>query len=568
VTGKLPLRPGLNLDYLGFSDTRMLCAADSAGLLMGLLPSCGWQWVPLLDTGAKARAAAAKAKARAEARGGHEMDIAAAVLAKINAQPKHWIIGVARSRLMCVLCRGDDKFPATLPKPVPTAVDLKMPMLQLATQSGSIEEAWTRGTLLLRQRMKFVSSGAAGSGSTEAELEAAIAKEKVQLDKYSFQMIQLACKADKQVRALDVATRLRNPKAYEIAVTLATKLRKHNLAERIHLLMRARAARGWQENGFDEEESEEDEGDDGEDDIFSNRGRNRAARKSRSRRGRKAEDERRKGGAADYYRGELQEQEFDFSAKNPKQQREELKERRRQARRARAERKRKGKAGKQADDEEDEEEAQRRFIVEEGETSGEGSSGSDDSDDAMDEDDSDIDSDDAARRRRRRKKKRKKKKQAESEEEEFDLDGENAAGSGEGDEEDDAVGSKRKRSQRKSKSRANAAIGLKADARKAVKKARKKAKEEEKGKKKEKTAASKKGKSVQAKISLKATDDAAAAPPARKLNPFARAAGAKKKKPGNERTLLGALQNSPVKRNDGTPKLNRQSSFAAEVRQQ
>jgi hypothetical protein len=53
--------------------------------------------------------------------------------------------------------------------------------------------------------------------------------------------MQVACKSDRLARALDIATRLKLKKSFEIAVALAQRMGHGGLAERISLLMHARA---------------------------------------------------------------------------------------------------------------------------------------------------------------------------------------------------------------------------------------------------------------------------------------------------------------------------------------
>ena len=48
----LPLSEGATLSWLGFSESGVLTAVDSAGIVRGCLRSYGFEWVPLLDTAA------------------------------------------------------------------------------------------------------------------------------------------------------------------------------------------------------------------------------------------------------------------------------------------------------------------------------------------------------------------------------------------------------------------------------------------------------------------------------------------------------------------------------------
>eukprot|EP00941_MAST-03F_sp_MAST-3F-sp1_P001830 g1830.t1 len=545
ATGPLHLRPGVTLDWLDFSDTHLPCAADSDGLVMALVPSLGWQWSPIIDTGIKAREAKAKVKARAESRGDHAMDVAAAVLAKAMAQPKHWIIGIARGRLMCVLCRGEDKFPATMPKPVPTAVDLKMPLLGTATQSGTVEESWMRRTMLLGQRERFYASGGAALAGDEAEQEAAAAKEAAAIDRNSLQLIQIACKNDRLVRALDVATRLRNPNAFAVAVQLTQKLRQPALAERINLFMRAKAANGWKGDGCDDIDEDSSEDSDGEGaDIFDRRRRGRNRKKSSSkrkkRRGKKKNadddeiDDRRKGGAK-AYAGEAEEEEFDFSSKNPLEERRDndaaARRRRRLAlRRATRKKKEKKSGGDLEDEEEDEEAALARAVAEEEEEEDDGSSSEsdDDGDEKMDED---------------------------SDEAEFnDDDEENDKES----EEEETSG--RKSSSRKAKSKAKASIDFRTNMKKIAKRTAKKKKKENRSK------GNDSGGEVKSKKRKAIGMDDEPREKVKATNPFKLAARSGKSPKKKQRVELSDLVDNTPRKKNGQPKLARHSSFSTKAR--
>lgn len=91
---------GATLHWLGFNQGGVLCSVDSAGIVRACLRSYGFEWVPLLNC---------------------------AALKKTKAE-HHWVVGVTDSALMCVICKGDDPYPATLPRPVISALPLGMPL--------------------------------------------------------------------------------------------------------------------------------------------------------------------------------------------------------------------------------------------------------------------------------------------------------------------------------------------------------------------------------------------------------------------------------------------------------
>ena len=111
---------------------------------------------------------------------------------------------------------------------VPCATPLAIPVIGANVKSGKLEEEWLRTSLL--------------RGSyDDAEDDEITTKQQVRLDKICLQLMQVACKSDRLARALDIATRLKLKKSFEIAVALAQRMGHGGLAERISLLMHARA---------------------------------------------------------------------------------------------------------------------------------------------------------------------------------------------------------------------------------------------------------------------------------------------------------------------------------------
>eukprot|EP00940_MAST-03C_sp_MAST-3C-sp2_P001701 g1701.t1 len=207
-TGTLPMRSGAKLEWLGFSDKGILMAYEDSGRLSGLFNIFGWKWVPLCDT--------------------------SALDSKRKSNGHHWVIGVSCGQLMTVLCVNGAKHPSALPKPVPCATPLRLPTLQSNTKVGKQEEDWLRLSL----ENEF--------GGFEETTNAM--KDRIKSDKICLQLLQAACKADRLSRALDAAMRLQLRKSFEIAIKLSQRLGQTSLAERISLLMHARARSDAQES--------------------------------------------------------------------------------------------------------------------------------------------------------------------------------------------------------------------------------------------------------------------------------------------------------------------------------
>ena len=95
----LPLSDGATLTWAGFSEGGSLTTVDSKGVVRSCLRSNGYEWVPLCHTEAL----------------------------KKSAHEHHWVVGVNETQLMCVIVKGDDPYPSTLPRPVLSALPLTMP---------------------------------------------------------------------------------------------------------------------------------------------------------------------------------------------------------------------------------------------------------------------------------------------------------------------------------------------------------------------------------------------------------------------------------------------------------
>jgi len=176
---------------------------ESTGKLHGLYSVFGWKWIALCDTS--------------------DLD------SRKKSNGHHWVIGVSGGQLLTALCVNNTKYPSAFPKPVPCATPLAIPVIGSNTKSGKLEEEWLRTTLLR------------GSYDGFEEDNEITTKEQVKLDKICLQLMQVACKSDRLARALDIATRLKLKKSFEIAVALAQRMGHGGLAERISLVMHARA---------------------------------------------------------------------------------------------------------------------------------------------------------------------------------------------------------------------------------------------------------------------------------------------------------------------------------------
>lgn len=206
--GDFPIAGGCTLTYLGFSDRGQLIAQDSNGLLQGLHRqrsprSMLAYWTPLMHT------------------------------------DRMWTIGVSKGRVMGVVCKGDQAFPSTLPKPVPTATKMILPLIQTSSASGQLEENVVRLAMELSQRSFREGSDHALNVASEADEKKLKIETITEIDKSNLRLMMTACKKDKSARALDLAARLFHRKSIEIAIKLAEKQNLLELAQRLDILRRA-----------------------------------------------------------------------------------------------------------------------------------------------------------------------------------------------------------------------------------------------------------------------------------------------------------------------------------------
>ena len=213
-----PLSEGASLDWVGFSEAGTLCTVDTAGIVRGCLRSYSYEWVPLLDCN----------------------------MVKKAKNEHHWIVGLTDKELICVMCKGEDKYPATLPRPVTTPLALQMPLACAEPSEPPAEKERLLSHLLVNEfRAAAVDDGIADDDVTQEKLVKYFTK----LDAQTLKLLAAACKAERTARALDLATQLQLPRSLTGALKLANHYKLGPLAERISKLMESRF-----EEGADEED--------------------------------------------------------------------------------------------------------------------------------------------------------------------------------------------------------------------------------------------------------------------------------------------------------------------------
>ncbi|KAI8069706.1 hypothetical protein BC940DRAFT_332223 [Gongronella butleri] len=200
----LPVSEMEQLKWVGFSEICQPATYDSKGILRVLhrqrRPGQA-AWVPVFDG-----VAHANAQQRTE---------------------RYWPIGLMQDRLMCIILRGNNPSPY-FPVPVPSQVELRMPVASIDANSAVHEE-----NLMRKRIMTLHERDEASATNTTDQFEAELLQADLDMDKAILQLIQLACRAERRHRVLDLAQALHHSGSVDAAVRIATHHGQQKLAERL-----------------------------------------------------------------------------------------------------------------------------------------------------------------------------------------------------------------------------------------------------------------------------------------------------------------------------------------------
>ena len=217
-SGSTVITPNSKLEWIGFTgDGHELAVYDSSGCLYLLCRNQNWKrWVPML------------------------MNVSEA--ANCNW---FWVTAVTSKTVLGVSCHSTERFPAAKPRPLLRSLPLVAPIIQPSAKTGkaSVEERYYRSKLEV-DRADFElhrTRGIHGSGSDLLPtLEDKLYRTEVEMDKCILALMQEACRGEQNVRALDLATRLRTRVSFKYATELAKYFKRSNLAARIEQLTKVR----------------------------------------------------------------------------------------------------------------------------------------------------------------------------------------------------------------------------------------------------------------------------------------------------------------------------------------
>lgn len=190
------------VNWIGFTETNQAAVYDTAGVLRILQrqrrPDQGC-WVPVFD--GKTHAA--------------------------QKNEKYWPVGILRDRLMCVILRGNNLYPF-FPRPPVKDISLQLPLLEMSTEVGQLEEQILRvNTCNLHEKDE------AEATNTEQDYDSVFRDADIEMDIALLKLINLACKAEKVSRALDLSYILHSSDSIDKAIRIASFHRYSSLAQKM-----------------------------------------------------------------------------------------------------------------------------------------------------------------------------------------------------------------------------------------------------------------------------------------------------------------------------------------------
>ncbi|KAJ1905173.1 DNA polymerase alpha accessory factor Mcl1 [Coemansia sp. IMI 209127] len=222
ASGPCPVTPSSEIVWTGFSDEGHPAVCDSKGMLRVL--HSYWKagsasWVPVLDS-----------RKLAQDRGKRET---------------FWPVGVSAKQFIVVTCHNKARFPP-FPKPILDELEVEIPLLQTDTQVGQQEAKYMSERLFHEQ----LCGEAERTGNEYPGGSAAQARDELEQDKLLLRLIQIACKAEKTQRAVDLALMINLEKSFDAAIKIAVFQKQSSLAER---LMRLKESKFASEIEYDDE---------------------------------------------------------------------------------------------------------------------------------------------------------------------------------------------------------------------------------------------------------------------------------------------------------------------------
>ncbi|CAL4136064.1 unnamed protein product, partial [Meganyctiphanes norvegica] len=198
VSTPLPLSPHAFLAWAGFSDEGTPVIMDSAGILRMMHFKMGYNWTVVLNTKTHVR----------------------------RKSDHHFVLGLNEKQgvVRSVLCKGS-RYPSVLPRPHITLLSMQIPICELETEKGGLEEKIIRSRLLMNTLERL---GKTGYDVEEAETEA----DKI-LKEAMIKLFALACRTERESRALEICQLMPSHQTVQLCIKYAGKQRRIQLAEKL-----------------------------------------------------------------------------------------------------------------------------------------------------------------------------------------------------------------------------------------------------------------------------------------------------------------------------------------------
>ncbi|XP_069986368.1 WD repeat and HMG-box DNA-binding protein 1 [Penaeus vannamei] len=194
----LPLSPRSYLAWAGFTDEGTPAVMDSAGIIRMMHFKYGYNWTVILNTKNHTK----------------------------GKSDNYFMLGVSETQgnVRCILCKGG-RYPPVLPKPHVSIISIQVPLCELETEKGGLEEKTLRSGLLLNSLERL---GRQGYDIEDSKNEA----DKI-LKEAMIKLFALACRTERESRALEVCQLMPSYHTVQLAIKYAGKLHRLQLADKL-----------------------------------------------------------------------------------------------------------------------------------------------------------------------------------------------------------------------------------------------------------------------------------------------------------------------------------------------
>ncbi|KAJ1829288.1 DNA polymerase alpha accessory factor Mcl1 [Coemansia sp. RSA 2599] len=235
AAGACPVSPSSSIVWAGFSEEGHPAVCDSRGILRVLhrywtpRDAC---WVPVLDT-----RRVSKSRGRREA---------------------YWPVALSARQLMVATCRGRSRYPS-FPRPILDELDIDIPLLQPDSQPSQLESRLLAYAIFHEQQ----AAEAERTGQEYPGGRSSLVRDELEQDKLLLRLVQLACKADRSQRAIDLALMIHLEQSFDAAIKIAIHQKQSQLAERLMRLKESKFAADLEADDDDDDDDEVGGGDRG-----------------------------------------------------------------------------------------------------------------------------------------------------------------------------------------------------------------------------------------------------------------------------------------------------------------